>query len=308
MKQTLFAIIVLALAFALPQSARAEVHVSVEFSLPAPVVFEAPPEVIVLPDTNAVYVVPDIEFDLFFWNGYWWRPWEGRWYRSRYYNRDWGYYSRVPTFYYDVDPGWRDYYRERTWSGHRWNYERIPNQRLRSNWKQWHSSQYWQSKRTWGVESYQPRPRQQVEEIRYQRQEQYLQRPEVQVYQQQIQELQRQPQPQRQRQQVQEPQRQPRQQQQVREPSRHPQTQEYQQERQAPQRKSQPQRQPQVRESKPQPQHQEHRQQVHEQKQQKQPAKNTKRQQPQNEDDQGQNGQHQGKPDQQHGKDKKHDK
>ncbi len=307
MKQTLLAMIVLTLAFALPQSARAEVHFSVQFSLPAPVVFEAPPEVIVLPDTNAVYVVPDVEFDLFFWNGYWWRPWEGRWYRSRYYNRDWGYYSRVPSFYYDVDPGWRDYYRERTWSGHRWNYERIPNQRLRSNWKQWHSSQYWQSNRTWGVESYQPRPRQQIEQIRYQRQEQYLQRPEVQIYHQQIQELQRQPQPKRQ-QQVQEPQRQPRQQQQVREPSRHPQTEKYQQERQAPQQKSQPKRQQQVREPKPQPQHQEHRQQVQEQKQQKQPADKAKRQKPPKEDDQGQSGQHQGKPDQQHGKDKKHDK
>ncbi len=125
---------------------------------------------------------------MFFWNGWWWRPWEGRWYRSRYYNRGWGYYNNVPSFYYDVDPGWRDYYRARNWSGHRWNYERIPHQRLQRNWKQWHANQYWQRNRTWGVESYQPRPQQQIEEIRFQRQEQYRQRPEVQRYQQQIQE------------------------------------------------------------------------------------------------------------------------
>ena len=45
---------------------------------------------------GSVYVVPDVEVDLFFWNGWWWRPWEGRWCRSRYYDRDWGYYDRVP--------------------------------------------------------------------------------------------------------------------------------------------------------------------------------------------------------------------
>jgi len=32
-----------------------------------PIVFPAPPAVIVMPDTNSVYVVPSIEVDLFFW-------------------------------------------------------------------------------------------------------------------------------------------------------------------------------------------------------------------------------------------------
>lgn len=316
MKTTLFALLILALACTLPTSARAEVQFSIEFSLPAPVVFQAPPEVIVLPDTNVVYVVPDVEFDLFFWDGWWWRPWEGRWYRSREYDRDWQYYDRVPTFYYDVDPGWRNSYRERHWSGHRWDYERIPHQRLRSNWEQWHSSQYWQADRSWGVDSYRPRPRQQIEEIRYQRQEHYRQRPEVRRYQQQLQELQRQPQyqPRQPRQQAYESERQPRRQQ-VQEPKhrsqdrkyqqkrevqqRKPQAQRHRQVREVQQRKPQPQQHRQVREAKPRRQPREHGQQVHEQKQQKQqkqPAKKNKRQETRNEKGHGQGGQHQGKP------------
>lgn len=285
MKTTLLTMLVLALALTLPVSARTEVHFSVEFSLPAPVVFQAPPEVIVLPDTDVVYVVPDIEFDIFFWDGWWWRPWEGRWYRSRQYDRDWQYYDRVPTFYYDVDPGWRNAYRQRHWSGHRWNYELIPHQRLRSNWEQWHSSRYWQSDRTWGVERYQPRPQQQIEIIRRERQEHYRQRPEVQRYQQQLQELQRQPRDQ------------PRQQ--VQEPKHRPQNRDYQPEREVQQRKAQPQPRPQG-----------HGQQVHEQKQQKQqkpqkqPAQKNKRQETRNENGHGQGGQHQGKPGQQHGTNK----
>jgi len=204
MNKILAGILLLTLAVVLPQPLRAEVNISIGFALPEPVYFDRPPEVIVLPDTRYVYVVPESEFDLFFWNGWWWRPWQGRWYRSRSYNRGWAYYNNIPSFYYDVDPGWRDSYRARTWSGHRWNYERIPHQRLQSNWKQWHDNQYWQRNRTWGVEGYRPRPQRQAEEIRMQRQEHYRQQPEVQrqqdAQQQQIQERQHDAQRQQQRQ------------------------------------------------------------------------------------------------------------
>ena len=152
---------------------------SVEANLPPPIPFAAPPEVVVIPETN-VYVVPDIDVDLFFWDGWWWRPWEGRWYRSHYYNRGWGYYNNVPSFYFDVDPGWRGYYRDRNWYGHRWNYERIPNQRLQQNWKSWQNDRHWERQGTWGVQNYQPRPQQQRQELRQQRQQQYQHRPDVQ--------------------------------------------------------------------------------------------------------------------------------
>jgi hypothetical protein len=180
MKKLFFGTLLLALVIVVPIPTMAGVNIGIGISLPPPIVFEAPPDVIVLPDTNDVYVVPDVDVDIFFWNGWWWRPWEGRWYRSYYYNRGWRYYNNVPSFYFDVDPGWRGYYRDHNWYGHRWNYERISDQRRRQNWKSWHNNRHWERQRTWGVQSYQPRPQQQRQELRNQRQQQYQQRPEVQ--------------------------------------------------------------------------------------------------------------------------------
>jgi hypothetical protein len=147
---------------------------------PPPVVFQSPPVVIVIPDTDNVYVVPDISADLFFWNGSWWRIDKGFWYRSQYYDRGWVYYNNVPSFYYDVDPGWRGYYKNKNWHGYRWNYERIPNQQLQKNWKIWQDNRYWESQKRWGVQGYQPQTKQQKQELRYQREEQYKKRPQVQ--------------------------------------------------------------------------------------------------------------------------------
>ena len=183
MKKLLCSTILLALAILVPIPTMAGVNISIGIPLPPPIVFESPPAVIVLPDTSDVYVVPDVNVDLFFWNGWWWRPWEGGWYRSRYYDRGWAYYNNVPRFYFDVDPGWRGYYRDHNWYGHRWNYERIPNQRLQQNWRSWHNNRYWKRQGTWGVQSYQPRPKQQRQELRNQRRQQYQQRPEVQQHQ-----------------------------------------------------------------------------------------------------------------------------
>jgi hypothetical protein len=184
MKKLLLGTILLALSIAVPAPATAEVGVSIGISLPPLITFAAPPEVIVIPETTDVYVIPDIDVDIFFWDGWWWRPWEGRWYRSRYYDRGWVYYRSVPRFYFDVDPGWRGYYRDRHWHGHRWDYERIPDRRLKQQWRGWRDNRHWERRRTWGVQSYQPRPRQQRQELRRQRQDLYQQRPEVQRHQQ----------------------------------------------------------------------------------------------------------------------------
>ena len=178
MKKLLCGTILLVLAIVFPFPTVAGVDISIGISLPPPIVFVEPPAVIVLPDTTYVYVVPDMDVDIYFWNGWWWRPWDGRWYRSRYYDRGWAYYQYVPRFYYDVDPGWRGYYRNQNWYGYRWNHEWIPNRQLQQNWKTWDNSRYWERQRTWGVQGYQPRPQQQREELRHQRQEQYQQRPE----------------------------------------------------------------------------------------------------------------------------------
>ncbi len=192
MNKLLLGIMLAALAIVTPVPTTAGVSIGIGIALP-PIVFAAPPAVIVLPDTNDVYVDPDINVDLFFWNGWWWRLWDGRWYRSHYYDRSWVYFKRTPSFYFDVDPGWRGYYRDHMWRGHRWNYERIPDRQLRQNWKSWHNSRHWEKQGTWGVQGYQSRPQQQRQELRRQRQEQYKQRPEVRKQQQQRQRVVRQP-------------------------------------------------------------------------------------------------------------------
>ncbi len=193
MKKLLLGAILLASAVAVPAPTLAEVGISIGISLPPPIVFSSPPEVIVVPDAPDVYVVPDVDVDFFFWDGWWWRPWEGRWYRSRYYNRGWVYYRDVPSFYFSVDPGWRGYYRNHDWRGHRWDYERIPTRRLEKNWRGWHDNRHWERRGTWGVQGYRPPPRQEMRDLRRQRQEQYRQRPEVQRHEQERLQQQRRP-------------------------------------------------------------------------------------------------------------------
>ncbi|MGV8057809.1 MAG: hypothetical protein AB2L12_07295 [Smithellaceae bacterium] len=199
MKKLLVGTALLALVSIFPIMTRAEVDVRVGISIPLPPVieFQAPPDVVVLPDTNDVYVAPGLSIDLFFWNGFWWRPWEGRWYRSQYYDHGWTYYNSVPRFYFDVDPYWRGNYQNHNWHGHIWNYKLIPHSQFQQKWKSWRSSGYWNKNRTWAVQGYKPKPQQQRQVLRQQRQTIYQQRPEVQQHQklqrQQRQEQQRQP-------------------------------------------------------------------------------------------------------------------
>jgi hypothetical protein len=109
-----------------PVPAMARVNVDIGIVLPPPIVAE-PPAVVVLPGAPGVYVAPDISVDLYFWNGWWWRPWNGRWFRSRHYDGDWSYYRRgVPGFYSRVNPRWRGYYKDHRWNDRPWHYRRIP--------------------------------------------------------------------------------------------------------------------------------------------------------------------------------------
>ena len=146
-----------------------------------------------MPETSGVYVAPDVEAELYFWNGFWWRLWEGRWYRSVYYDRDWVYYNTVPGFYFTIDPHWRYYYRNHIWYGHPWNYQRIPYERLHESWKSWQTNRTWGGQKTWGVQGYPPRTQAHTQVLKQQRQQEYYQRPEVQKHQQ-YQQQQRQPQ------------------------------------------------------------------------------------------------------------------
>lgn len=154
---TILGTIPLALVLLFPLPSTAEVFVDVNISLPLPphIEFVEPPELIVLPETY-IYVVPDVDMEIFFYGGWWWQLWENRWYRSRDYDSGWTYYRNTPSFYRQVPSYWRTNYRENRWSGHEWNYQRIPEQHVRQNWRNWEKKRYWEHQQTWGVEDLQP--------------------------------------------------------------------------------------------------------------------------------------------------------
>lgn len=111
------------------------VNVTVGNSLPA-YRFTAPPVLIVIPGTY-VYTVPDIEMDVLFYQNYWWRAYEGRWYRSRDYNGPWSYEEpgRIPNELRSLPQD----YRHRLSSGS----ERIPHRDVERNWEKWEREKYW---------------------------------------------------------------------------------------------------------------------------------------------------------------------
>jgi len=154
MKKLLIRTMLLSFVLVFPFPTMAGVNVSI--SLPPLIVFAAPPEVVVIPETY-VYVVPDAREEIYFYNGWWWRPWEGRWYRSRHYDSGWAYYQRVPSFYRRVPSGWRNDYRDHRWGGQPWNYQRIPHQQLDKNWSTWQKGKHWEKQNTWGVQGLKPR-------------------------------------------------------------------------------------------------------------------------------------------------------
>jgi len=105
-------------------------------NLPA-IRFPAPPAMVVIPGTY-VYMVPDIDVDVLFFQGYWWRSYEGRWYSSRDYKGGWRYIEPR-----SIPRGLRvlpQDYRHRITSGH----ERIPHGDVQKNWKKWEKEKHWE--------------------------------------------------------------------------------------------------------------------------------------------------------------------
>jgi hypothetical protein len=121
-----------------------------EIPLPPPIPFLAPPSLVVLPDTD-VYVDPDCDQDIYFYGGWWWRPWGGRWYRSLNYDSGWEFYNGVPGWYGGVYPHWRDNYHNHMWGGQRWDYRPVHYGDVRTNWKSWQSSGYWRNQQNRGT-------------------------------------------------------------------------------------------------------------------------------------------------------------
>jgi hypothetical protein len=129
--KVLFALtLLLTVWLSFPTSASAvKVEVNIGIGLP---VYQAPPELVVVPNSY-VYVVPDQ--DVFFYQGYWFRPYEGRWYRARAYNGPWSFIvrDRVPVSVINLPPD----YRQRVY------HERIPYGQVKKNWHAWERDRYW---------------------------------------------------------------------------------------------------------------------------------------------------------------------
>lgn len=114
----------------------ADVDVQVGINVPLPpLVLPAPPAVILIPGTYA-YFAPDVDVDIIFFHGYWYRPYGRVWYRAGDYNGPWVTIDidRVPGVLIKLPPDFR-----RVPPGH----QRIPYGQLKGNWKKWESDKHW---------------------------------------------------------------------------------------------------------------------------------------------------------------------
>lgn len=148
-------VVFLVLALALPLPTKAQVNFNINISVPPPIVVSQPPRLVVIPETY-VYVAPELDVDIFFYDGWWWRSWDGRWYRSRSYSSGWIYYQYEPVFYRDVPREWRRWHRDRRWREYTWEYRPIPFSEVEKNWRDWEHRRYWERENTWGVRGLRP--------------------------------------------------------------------------------------------------------------------------------------------------------
>lgn len=116
------------------KAAGVDVHVGIS-TVPPPVVFSTPPSVVVIPGTYA-YFIPGIQDNIFFYDGYWYRPYRGYWYRAHRYDGPWVYMEprRVPGPVLHIPPDFRRL---------RPGYRHIPYGHLKRNWRRWERERYW---------------------------------------------------------------------------------------------------------------------------------------------------------------------
>jgi len=120
----------------------AGVNINVGIYAPPPAfVIPAPPSLVVIPGTYA-YFAPDVDVAIIFYHGFWYRPYEGRWYRARGYNGPWVYLApaRLPRILIGLPPDYR-----RIYPGHR----RILYGEFNRNWRRWERNRYWDRDEHW---------------------------------------------------------------------------------------------------------------------------------------------------------------
>jgi len=128
--------IIQVLCFSTMVCSEVNIQVGVNVPPPPPLLIPAPPPLVVVPRTY-VYFAPEVEVDIFFYQGYWYRPYEGRWYRAKSYKGPWIYLvpEKVPHPVLRIPPDFR-----RVTLQHK----RIPHGHVVKNWKTWEREKYWE--------------------------------------------------------------------------------------------------------------------------------------------------------------------
>jgi hypothetical protein len=116
-----------------------EVDVNVSVEAPPPLQFEAAPDVVVIPSGDvSVYMVPNMT-GVYFYNGLWYRNYEGYWFQSPIYNGVWAPIgvSVVPQVIVVIPPEYPRYLSR--------DYQRIRYNDLNGHWREWDRSRHWNS-------------------------------------------------------------------------------------------------------------------------------------------------------------------
>jgi len=118
----------------------AGVRVGIGINIPL-FTFAAPPSLVVIPGTYA-YFAPEADVDIIFFHGFWYRPYEGRWFRARGYNGPWGFIAaaRVPRVLLELPPDFHHIYRD---------HPRIAYRDFNRNWRSWERNKYWERDERW---------------------------------------------------------------------------------------------------------------------------------------------------------------
>lgn len=122
-----------------PAEAGLNIGLGINIDLPI-FTFQAPPELVVIPGSY-VYYVPDVDVDILFYEGHWYRYWNDRWHRSRHYNGPWASIgpSYVPAPFLRLPPDYR----------HRAIHKRMHYDDVNRHWRRWEKERYWEQKYDW---------------------------------------------------------------------------------------------------------------------------------------------------------------
>jgi hypothetical protein len=119
-----------------PTAGLAGTNVNININAPLPpLMVPAPPPLVPIPGTYA-YFAPDVDVEIVFYRGAWYRTHEGHWYRAAEYNGSWRPvpHDRVPHVLINLPRGYRHMPPGQ---------DRIPYGQVKKNWRTWERDRHW---------------------------------------------------------------------------------------------------------------------------------------------------------------------